>query len=186
MSRIRNRDKRYKNPYGKAKFETPDDDNMEGVTVLAIFTFFMSCFYSITHFMTVDMGILGLFKLFCFMVGASFLIPVKVYRKWLTMSIYEYIIFNIISLAPLFCSSFFILNNMFASDVYIESYKVIDIEVDRGKSYYILENKQYEDEEYLRTINNADVSDVKGSDSLKIYFSDGLFGLREVRKKEVI
>lgn len=75
---------------------------------------------------------------------------------------------------------------MFASDVYIESYKVIDIEVDRGKSYYILENEQYEDEEYLRTINHADISDVRGSDSLKIYFSDGLFGLREVRKKEVI
>lgn len=136
--------------------------------------------------MTVDMGILGLFKLFCFMVGASFLIPIKIYRKRLTMSIYEYIIFNIITIAPIFCSSFFVLNNVFASDTYVESYKVINIKVDHGNSFYILENEQYKEKEYLRTINNSDVSDVKGSDSLKIYFSDGLFGLREIRKKEVI
>lgn len=135
--------------------------------------------------MSIELSVLGLLKIFCFFVAITFLIPIKVYRKWLTISMYEYIIFNVISLAPLFCASFFILNNTFASEPYSETYKVIDLEVKRGNSYYILANKQYEEKEYIRCINPSDEFIVNGSDSLKITFTDGLFGIRIIDQKEL-
>lgn len=183
MSRVRRKNKRYYNPYGKAKIKAPEQDNMEGVTVLAVFVLFLSCFYTLNHFKILDLSVLGLFKLFCFFVAITFLIPIKFYRKWLTISIYEYIILNIISLAPLFCSSFFMANEAFASENYSETYQVIDVVVDNGTSFYILENNQYGDKEYIRTIKSTDDYDFFGSDSMRITFSDGLFGVRHIKKK---
>ena len=148
MTRVRKkRSGNYKNPYGKAKIKLPeDDDNMEGITVLAVFVLFMSCFYILNHFTILDLSAFGLFKVYCFFIGASFLIPIRLYRKSLTMSMYEYIIFNILSIAPLFCSSFFILNDSFSGQPYTETYNVTSAIREDLHTYYILENNQYEDQ----------------------------------------
>jgi hypothetical protein len=175
----------YNNPYRKAKIKEPENDNMDNVTILAVFVLFMSCFYIFQHFMEIDLSVFGLFKTFCFFVAVTFLIPIKFYRKRLTISIYEYIILNIISLTPLFCSSFFIINASFSGATYSETYKIIDVETTHGVSSYLLENDQYIDKAYLRTINSTDEFKVYGTDSLRINFSNGLLGVRLIKAKIV-
>lgn len=185
--RHRNRQLRranYSNPYGKAKIKKDDGDNMSSITLLGIIAYFTSCFYVVYTFESLDIRVLGIFKLFCFFIGISFLIPIKIYRKKLTISIYEYIILNIITVAPVLCSIVLFLNAVFAGDPYTEQYKITSTYIEGTQVYYVLENDTYLDKPYLRTINKNEEADFQGTDYIELTFKDGLFGIRKVVSKK--
>lgn len=172
----------YKNPYGKAPI-SDDSDNMSPITLLGVIAFFLSCFYIVYNFQSLDISVLGMFKLFCFFVGLSFFIPIKIYRKKLTMSVYEYIILNLITVAPLLCSLFLITNILFAGDPYKEEYRIISSYIEGTQVYYILEDEVYTEKPYLRTINKNESAEFLGTNHIELTFRDGLFGIRKVVTK---
>lgn len=173
----------YKNPYGKAKIKD-DSDNMEAITLIGVIAYFASCFFIVYIFQSLDISVFGMFQLFCFFVGASFLIPIKLYRKKLTMSIYEYIILNVITVAPVLSSLMLIINILFAGDSYKEHYSITSSYMDGTQVYYTLENNAYADKPYLRTINKNELAEFKGTNNIELTFKDGLFGIRKIVSKK--
>lgn len=173
----------YRNPYGNAKIKD-ESDNMSAITLMAIVAFFFSCFYIVHIFQSLEISILGMFQLFCFFIGVSFLIPIKLYRKKLTVSIYEYIILNIITVAPVLCSLLLILNIAFAGNPYHENYRIISSYMEGTQVFYELENNKYNDKPYLRTISKNETVDFSGTRNLELTFKDGLFGIRKIVSKK--
>jgi len=165
------------------KHSPPPKDNMNNFLVLMVMSFFAASFYLLSSFFTLDISLTNLVQLYCFFIGISFLIPIKIYRKKLTMSFYEYLIFNFISFAPILISICFLLNGSIKGDAYVETYTIINSEHDEFKTVYFLENNKYEDKEYLRSIKQGDELEVMGSSKLSIYFTEGLFGFRIIEKK---
>lgn len=161
------------------------DDNMGTFHVLMVVSFFVSIFIILYQYPLADITILEFFKLICLLIGVSFLIPIKLYRKKLTMSIYEYIISNIISFTPVACALFFILNISFRGAMYEESYKIVHMERGDEKIVFTLENDQYADRVFLRSIHDKEVYEKEGNQYLSIYLSDGLFGMRIIEKKKL-
>lgn len=177
--------KAYHNPYGKAKIKPIEKDNMGGFTILVIFLALVSCVYILVKTYLVEISVLGIFKLICLFMALAFLIPIKWYRKKFTMSFYEYSIFNVIAISPMLTASFLLLNTIFSSDPYVETYAINSAYNESAQVYYRLENQAYEDEPFIRTIGKYDDVEVMGSDSLSIYFSDGLFGMRNILGKRL-
>ena len=101
------------------------------------------------------------------------------------MSIYEYILFNFMSFAPLLICTIFILNASFTREQYAERYKIETFEHNETRTLYFLEGNQYEDEEYLRTIGRGDEAEISGSSYFTIYFSKGILGIRTIEKRVV-
>ena len=185
MANINHNKKSYKNPYGKASIDEPVVDNMGKFTITAIIVFFISCIYLLLHIHQVELSTLGFFKILDFFLGHSFLILIKWYRKLLTMSMYEYIIFNLISIAPLLFTIFLLINNVFAGKPYIETYKIEHAVLNNENLCYVLEGNPYEDAAYIRTLYREENHEYDGSDSLSITFADGFFGIRQIKKKRL-
>ena len=99
------------------------------------------------------------------------------------MSFYEYVIFNIISFAPTSIVLLFILNLTLHSSPYIETYKIVDFEPFDDKYIFHLEDGQYLDDEYLRTIYDDNFPKIEGTSQYSIKFTDGYFGLRVIEEK---
>ncbi len=171
---------KYSNPYRKGKLKFKTEDNMSTFTVLAIAAYFICCFYIFIQFQTLALNVLGLIKLICFFIGASFLVPLKLYRKRFTMSIYEYLIINIIGISPMSCALFLFFNVIFSGPTYIETYKINSFYSDRNRVYYVLENNVYSDVPNIRSIDKNKAAEFMGKDSLRIHFKDGLFGIRKI------
>lgn len=166
-------------------FEVPREDNMDSFQIIMVICFFASALQSLIYFQKMDLSLFGLVKFYCLFLGLSFLIPISLYRSKLTMSFYEYVIFNIISIAPGLLAVLFTINASFSSSPYVESYRIITMDHTEFKSVYTLENDAYKEKEYLRSINDKDEVEISGNEFLSIYFSDGLFGLRLIEKKEL-
>ncbi len=175
----------YKNPYGQAKIKLPESDNMSRFTLVATGTTLLASIYVLVRFYSIDLPLLGLIKFICFFIGFSFLIPIKWYRKKLTMSYYEYAIFNVISIAPFLTASLLFLNGALAGETYRETHAIESAYNESGQIYFNFEDAAYQDKAYLRTIGKFDEVEVTGSDSLSIYFSDGAFGFRNIKGKSL-
>lgn len=158
-------------------------DNMSFFTLFMVVSFMGSMMFYLNVLYYIDISNFGLLRLLLFAMAIGFLIPIKLYRKKLTMSFYEYIIFNIISFAPSSISLLIILNLCFHSNPYIETYKVIGFESSEEKYIYHLENDQYIEEEYIRTIYDDNFPNISGHNYYAIQLADGHFGLRVIQKK---
>jgi len=163
----------------------PRKDNMDSFQIIMILSFFAAVIQILACFQKLDLSLFNLIKSYSLFLGLSFLIPISLYRKRLTMSFYEYIIYNIITIAPGVLAILFTLNASFSSPTYTEKYKIITTEHTEFKTTYTLENNTYKDKEYLRSINDKDEVEISGHEFLSIHFSDGLFGIRLVIKKEL-
>lgn len=166
-------------------FRPSKKDNMEGIQVLMVLIFFFSCFTVLYHFFKMDLSIYELIKFYSLFLGISFLIPISLYRKKLTMSIYEYLFINFLAFSPMFLGGTFYLNSQFKHAKYKETYRIINTDVSELSISYTLEGNAYEDRKFLRSINDKDNVVVKGKNYLTIYFSDGLFGIRIIESKEL-
>jgi hypothetical protein len=76
---------------------------------------------------------------------------------------------------------------MFSGAVYSETYEIVDKKREGSKVVLTLENNQYEEKYYLRTISDLENAGSIGSASqLQIQFSDGLFGIRMIEGKQLL
>ena len=158
-------------------------DNMDDFNIITVCSFFMGCFLIFFQFESLDLSLFGLIKFYALFVGISFLIPIKLYRKKLTMSFYEYLLFNFLSFAVLAIALLFYTNNKFAGPTYVETYEIINFDQNEYETVYILKDNQYENKKYIRSVKQGDEVIIEGNSKLSIYFSDGLFGLRKIEKK---
>jgi len=165
------------------RISTKTSDNMDNFNIFMVFAFFMSTFFVFEGFLHLDISLFQLFQLYCLVLGIGFLIPIKLYRKKLTMSYYEYVIFNILTFSTILLVILFKINNSFKGPEYVETYAIESYEQTEYNTMYFLENNEYEDKEYLRSIDQYDEIEVKGNSSLSLYFSDGFLGIRIVEKK---
>lgn len=102
------------------------------------------------------------------------------------MSFYEYTLINILAIGPLLCTLCLVINFAFKGDVYSETYEIAQKNRDRNFIVLRLKDDIYEDKAYLRTISDLENTGAIGSGNrLKIQFSDGLFGIRIIEKKEL-
>lgn len=187
MNQVRRnrRTRKYHNPYGKAKIKVEKGDNMAGLTYLAVMIYFGSCGYIISTNSYFDLTLFGYLKIFCFFIGLAFLIPVRIYRKKYTMSIYEYIIINFIAIAPILSAGFLMSNQLFVSDISTECYEIVEKKNINGDIHFFLKDDVYADKPYLRTIKNRDKFVRYGTDNYCIEFKNGWFGLRTIESKSL-
>tara|TARA_R110000868_G_scaffold39906_2_gene138503 strand:+ start:31 stop:579 length:549 start_codon:yes stop_codon:yes gene_type:complete len=159
--------------------------NTDSFIVFTVLAYFASFFYIIELFPSLDLSIFQLFQFFSLFLGLSFIIPIKIYRKFFALSFYEYLLFNILSFSPVLIMGTFILNTNFKGATYIESYKIENRERLEYQTIYTLEENAYQDKEYLRSIGEKEEVEIRGNENLAIYFSNGLFGIRIIEKKRV-
>lgn len=152
-----------------------------------VILYFVSLFISIQLFQLIDLSLYKFFRLNFLFIGIAFLIPIYLYRKKLSMSFYEYTLINILSIGPFLCTLCLILNFLFSSEVYTESYAIVDKERTGNQLVFSLENEQYKEKEYLRTIYDyEDAGPIGSAKQLEIQFSDGLFGIRIIEGKRLV
>lgn len=160
---------------------------MNNFTVFMVILYFVSLFISIQFFKIIDLSLYKFFRLNLLFIGISFLIPIHFYRKKLSMSFYEYTLINILSIGPFLCALCLILNFLFSGEVYVESYAIVNKERKGSQVLFSLENEEYKEKEYLRTINDyEDVGSIGNANQLNIQFSDGLFGIRIIEGKRLV
>lgn len=181
---IARREKSKTKPLKKIEvYKADSDKNMDRFNTLTVFTFFFACLYLISNFYFLDLSTSNFFQLYFLFLGIGFLISIKKYRSKLDMSIYEYLLFNFMSFAPLLVCSTFFINNTYAFKEYSETYEIKHFEHFATKTVYHLRTEAYPEKEYLRTITQKDKVTVTGEKYLTIYFSDGLLGIRRVDHK---
>lgn len=158
---------------------------MHPIHVIMVVGYFVSCFLIYLFFQEVELSAFELLKIFCLLIGIGFLIPIKVYRIKFTMSMYEYIFFNFLAFSTINCAILFSLNFAFKGQPYEETYRVTNIERVHKAYVFSLENDQYEDKEYLRTIRDKDNYQKTGNQYFSLSFSDGLLGIRVIENKRL-
>ncbi len=162
-----------------------ENDNMHPIHVIMVVGYFVSCFMIYNFFQDVELSAFQLLKIFCLLVGIGFLIPIKLYRKKLTMSMYEYIFFNLLGFSTISCALLFLLNASFKDATYEETYRITDIERIHKAYILSLEEDAYADKEYLRIIRDKDNIEKRGNQFYSISFSDGFLGVRIIEKKRL-
>lgn len=165
------------------RIKTKKPDNMDRFNTAMVGAFFICSLYIFGSFAKLEISLFQLFQLYCLFIGISFFVSIKFYRRVLTMSYYEYIIFNILAFAPIVISFLFFVNASLKGDTYLETYKVESQNTDEFKTVYFLENDVYKEKEYLRSFTQYDRVEVMGSENLSFYFSDGFLGIRIIEKK---
>jgi len=153
--------------------------------MLMVGGYFFSAIFILAQFPFLDLTAIQLLKLFCFFLGLSFLVPIRLYRKRIELSYYEYLFFNFICLAPVFIVLTFSINEVFKGETYIESYEIVQRKVSRDKIILTLEDQSYQNKAYMRTINTKDNSEIRGNNNYALYLSDGLLGIRIIEKKRL-
>lgn len=160
---------------------------MSNFTIFMVILYFVSLFISIQFFKITDLSLYEFFRLNFLFIGISFLIPIYLYRKKLSMSFYEYTLINILSIGPFLCSLCLIVNFFFSGESYTESYAIANKEREGNQVVFSLENEQYKEKYYLRTIYDyEDAGPIGSPNQLEIQFSDGLFGIRIIEEKRLV
>ncbi len=150
-----------------------------------VLVYFASCILVLNAFLIADLNTFEFIQLICLMLAISFFIPVKFYRRKFTMSMYEYIILNIIGISPFFLAMFFGSNWMFKGETYEESYSIEEMVREEKSVILILEDNTYQDRQFLRTLYHNEEFENEGTDNYSIYFADGPFGVRFIEGKKL-
>lgn len=165
------------------KIVVPEKDNMGCFTTIMVTSFFPSSITVLMVFRILDLTKFQFLQLFALILAISFFIPIRLYRKKLTISFYEYTIFNFISITPMLLALIFSLNIIFTGNTYVETYSIVKREPSKYQYVYTLADNQYEDKKYLRTIYSNNYPNITGFSKYSIYFQDGMFGIRVIEKK---
>lgn len=176
-------------PYRKKldlhSIEREEADNMHSVTVVMVVVYFISCVIILNGFVNADLKAFELIRLLCLLLGISFFVPLRLYRKKLTMSMYEYILINLLGVTPILCALFFSINWFSKGEVYAETYRIEVFERVEKDMLLQLEGDAYQDRAFLRTIHKNEEFVKDGNEFYTIYFSDGVLGLRFVEGKRL-
>lgn len=184
MKRRRRRNKLL-TPLKKEKVIDRKKDHMDTFHLVMVSVYFISCILLLNTFSQIELSFFELIQLYCLFLGLSFLVPIKLYRKALTISYYEYLFFNILSVAPVLIFLTFEINEQFKGETYIETYPIINKKGSESKTVFTLEGNAYKNQEYMRSISNKENIEIMGSQHLAIYLSDGFLGIRIIEKKRI-
>ncbi|MGB0886608.1 MAG: hypothetical protein ACPGSL_00685 [Vicingaceae bacterium] len=140
--------------------------------IIGFYSVTLISFYTITKFL-VGFGIVG------------FLIPLKLYQKWLNFIKYEMIIFNIIGVAPLFTGLMLLLNFTITTHTKTETYNLEKAYFDNGRFVgIVLENNAYADEPRIVEFSDKTLIEIKRYQTLNIKLDEGIFGFDVVVNRE--
>lgn len=176
---------RYHEKLRLERIEREEPDNMHLIHVSMVMVYFASCIVVLNAFLIADLKSFELIQLICLMLAITFLIPIKFYRRKLTMSMYEYILLNIIGISPLFMALFLGSNWIFKGQAYEESYQIEEMIRDDKSIILMLENDAYNDRQFLRTLYPNEEFEKEGTDNYSIFFADGPFGIRFIEGKKL-
>jgi len=181
------RDLRHRSKKSKLvdKIRLPKKDYMSTITAWTVFIYFISAILIISNYSYFMLKVVHFVQLFCFFLAIAFLVPIRLYRRKLNMSYYEYVFINFLGLAPLLMLFCFGINLAFKGDSYTETYRIVNSISTNGNMTYILENNKYEDYEHVRSIDLTKEVEIEGNTFLSIQFSDGLLGIRMIEKHRV-
>jgi len=119
---------------------------------------------------------------------AGFLIPLKLYERWLHFIKYETIIFNIIGVGPFFTGLFLLFNLIFSTNEFTHRYR-IDKVYRNGEDGYqslgvILEDNVFSGEPKIVELTDEEFLAIYKKKSLLLTVSNGAFGFDVIKKKE--
>lgn len=166
------------------KISLPQKDNMGSAHVVLVLLFFFCAAFLGNTFLSIDLSLFDYLKFFLIFLVLSIAVPIKWYRKKLTLSYYEFYIFNTISIAP-FLFSFFLFLNFVSTNSSTKKYKIVNATLEERKRIYTLENSALNNKEFARTFTNKELNRIFGGDTLKIQFSTGIFGITRVDEKTI-
>lgn len=168
----------------------PKKDRSFKVIFISVICFFLGFGLSINFYSYTLIDILNLSKFFALSSVIGFLIPLKLYSKWLHLIKYEMIIFNIIGVAPFLTGLFLLLNFLFVSESYTNNYKIEKIYLEGEQDYrsigVVLENNIFSKERKIVEITDTPPSDIFEYHFLKLTLSKGLFGYEVIKEKTLI
>ena len=167
------------------QIEREAPDNMHVIHVTMVVVYFASCLIVLNAFLIADLSAFELIKLICLMLAISFLLPIKIYRRKFTMSMYEYIILNVIGVSPFLLATFFGSNWLLKTEAYEESYRIEEMVRDGKSMILMLEDDAYQDREFLRTLYPNEEFEKVGTENYSIFFKDGPLGIRFIEKKKL-
>lgn len=126
------------------------------------------------------LNLIDFFKIFICTYLLLIAIPIKVYRKKFTISFYEFFIFNFILTTPAILLIIFSLNYFIVIDHSTETYPVERVRYYGKSSMRIvtLKNKQYIDNEAMRTIYNWNEHEFVSNRLYEISYATGIFGIK--------
>lgn len=162
------------------------EDNMDAVHILMSLSLFAGLFLLVNYASITVISIWSITKIFTGILAVSLLIPIKWYRKTLTISIYEFFLIGLLGYAPLFSGLFFGLNYSFRSNEHSEIYKIEKIEMSTFFSDLILESDTLSEYAILTSFDSRDSSYYKGRKTIRYILEDGGLGLKILVDKRAI
>ncbi len=163
----------------------PKKDYMPVIIAWAVVIYFLSGIFLLTNYSYFVLSVFQFIQLFCFFLALTFLVPIRIYRKKLKMSYYEYIFLNFLGFSPIMLLFALGINYSFKSDAYLETYRIINFSSSKGSMIYILEDNKYDEYENVRTIKLSEDIEIDGNAFMAISFSDGVLGIRMIEKQKV-
>jgi hypothetical protein len=161
-------------------------DNMGPIHLLMTVTFFIGLFL-ITNYATVTViSTWSITKIFAGILAISLLIPIKWYRKKLTINIYEFFLLGLLGYAPFLTGIYFATNYFTRGNEHVETYKIEQVEMHTFFSDLILENDTLNEYALLTCFDSRDSGLYKGRTKAKYTFEDGGLGLKILVDKRAI
>ena len=125
-------------------------------------------------------------KIYTGILAISLLVPIKWYRKKLTINIYEFFLLGLLGYAPLLTGSYFATNYLTSYNEHSEIYKIESVEMHTFYSDLILENDTLSEYALLTCFDSRDSSLYKGRTKAKYTFEYGGLGLKILIDKRAI
>ena len=121
---------------------------------------------------------------------AGFLIPLKVYQKWLHFIKYETIIFNIIGVGPFLTGIFLLINFFVSTNTFTHQYRIEKVYIDGEDSYQyigvVLEGNVFSGEPKIVELTDEEMLTIYKKKSLMLTVSEGVFGFEVIKEKKLL
>jgi hypothetical protein len=163
-----------------------EKDNMETIHILMALALFIGLGLIITFATSTVITIWGITKIFAFVLAISLLIPIKWYRKKLTMNVYEFFLLSLLGYAPIITGLFFTLNFTTRSNYHVETYTIQSIEKGKYYSDVHLKNDTLSEYSLLTSYDTRESNFYLGRKTMRYEFEDGGFGLKILVDKRAI
>ena len=161
-------------------------DNMESIHIIMVLAFFIGLGMIVIFASETVISIWGITKIFSFLLAITLLIPIKWYRKKLTMNVYEFFLLSLLGYAPFLTGLFFTVNYLNQSNFHVEKYPIESIERGIYFSDIILKNDTLSEYAILTSFDNRDSTFYKGRKQMRYEFKHGGLGLKILLDKRAI
>lgn len=162
------------------------EDNMGTIHVIMSVSLFVGLFLLIKFATVTVITTWSISKIFAGVLAISLLVPIKWYRKKLTMNVYEFFLIGLLGYAPLLTGTYFATNFLTSSNEHSEIYKIEQVEMHTFYSDLKLENDTLSEYALLTCFDSRDSSLYKGRTKAKYTFEDGGLGLKILVDKRAI